>query len=107
MDSHTDVGPMIQERQVRIVESHVEDAKACGARVLAGGARLPQLGINFYSPTVLADVTQEMRIMREETFGPVLPVMACADDDEAVRLGEESENGAGGRGGGRDAIGGG
>jgi acyl-CoA reductase-like NAD-dependent aldehyde dehydrogenase len=93
MDAHTDVGPMIQERQVRIVESHVEDAKACGARVLAGGMRLPELGVNFYAPTVLADVTQEMRIMREETFGPVLPVMACADDDEAVRLANDSEYG--------------
>ncbi|HEY6369354.1 MAG TPA: aldehyde dehydrogenase family protein [Candidatus Sulfotelmatobacter sp.] len=93
MDSHTDVGPMIQERQVRIVESHVEDAKALGARVLAGGTRLPELGVNFYAPTVLAGVTQDMRIMREETFGPVLPVMACADDDEAVRLANDSEYG--------------
>ena len=76
MDAHTDVGPMIQERQVRIVEAHVEDAKARGARVLAGGKRLPELGVNFYAPTVLAGVTQDMRIMREETFGPVLPVMA-------------------------------
>jgi acyl-CoA reductase-like NAD-dependent aldehyde dehydrogenase len=93
MDAHTDVGPMIQERQVRIVESHVEDAKARGARVLAGGTRLPKLGVNFYAPTVLADVTQDMPIMREETFGPVLPVMACADDDEAVRLANDSEYG--------------
>ncbi len=93
MDAHTDVGPMILERQVRIVEAHVEDAKACGARVLAGGARLPELGVNFYAPTVLAGVTQDMRIMREETFGPVLPVMACADDDEAVRLANDSEYG--------------
>jgi acyl-CoA reductase-like NAD-dependent aldehyde dehydrogenase len=93
MDAHTDVGPMIQERQVGIVESHVEDAKARGARVLAGGTRLPELGVNFYAPTVLADVTQDMRIMREETFGPVLPVMACADDDEAVRLANDSEYG--------------
>jgi succinate-semialdehyde dehydrogenase/glutarate-semialdehyde dehydrogenase len=93
MDAHTDVGPMIQDRQVRIVESHVEDAKARGARVLAGGTRLPELGVNFYAPTVLADVAQDMRIMREETFGPVLPVMACADDDEAVRLANDSEYG--------------
>jgi succinate-semialdehyde dehydrogenase/glutarate-semialdehyde dehydrogenase len=84
---------MIQERQVRIVEAHVEDAKARGARVLAGGKRLPELGANFYAPTVLAGVTQDMRIMREETFGPVLPVMACADDDEAVRLANDSEYG--------------
>jgi succinate-semialdehyde dehydrogenase/glutarate-semialdehyde dehydrogenase len=93
LDAHTDVGPMIQERQVRIVEAHVEDAKARGARVLAGGKRLPELGANFYAPTVLAGVTQDMRIMREETFGPVLPVMACADDDEAVRLANDSEYG--------------
>lgn len=93
MDAHTDVGPMIQERQVRIVESHVEDAKARGARVLAGGMRLPELGVNYYAPTVLADVTQDMRIMREETFGPVLPIMSCADDDEAVRLANDSEYG--------------
>ena len=93
MDAHTDVGPMIHGRQVRIVESHVEDAKARGSRVLAGGMRLPELGVNFYAPTVLADVTQDMRIMREETFGPVLPVMACADDDEAVRLANDSEYG--------------
>lgn len=93
MDPHTDVGPMIQERQLRIVEAHVEDAKARGARALVGGGRLPQMGPNFYAPTVLADVTQDMRIMREETFGPVLPVMACADDDEAVRLANDSEYG--------------
>ena len=93
MDAHTDVGPMIQERQVRIVEAHVEDAKARGARVLAGGKRLPELGVNFYAPTVLADVTHDMRIMREETFGPVLPVMACESDDEAVRLANDSEYG--------------
>jgi succinate-semialdehyde dehydrogenase/glutarate-semialdehyde dehydrogenase len=93
MDSETDVGPMIQERQVRIVESHVEDAKARGARVLAGGSRLPELGPNFYAPTVLVGVTQDMRIMREETFGPVLPVMACNDDDEAVRLANDSDYG--------------
>jgi acyl-CoA reductase-like NAD-dependent aldehyde dehydrogenase len=93
MDAHTDVGPMIEERQVRIVESHVDDAKARGARVLAGGTRLPELGVNFYAPTVLAGVRQEMRIMREETFGPVLPLMACEDDDEAVRLANDSEYG--------------
>ena len=93
MDAHTDVGPMIREQQVRIVESHIEDAKARGARVLAGGTRLPELGANFYAPTVLADVTHDMRIMREETFGPVLPMMECADEDEAVRLANDSEYG--------------
>src|SRR6202140_1162137 len=92
-DPETDVGPMIHGRQLRIVEEHVQDAVARGVRVLSGGARLPDVGANFYAPTVLADVTHDMRIMREETFGPVLPVMACADDDEAVRLANDSEYG--------------
>ena len=84
---------MIHDRQLRIVEAHVEDAVARGARILAGGSRLPQLGMNFYQPTVLADVTPEMRIMHEETFGPVLPVAAVDNDDEAVRLANDSEFG--------------
>jgi acyl-CoA reductase-like NAD-dependent aldehyde dehydrogenase len=92
-DSETDVGPMIHERQLRIVEEHVRDAVARGARILAGGRRLPDLGKNFYMPTVLADVTHEMRIMREETFGPVLPVMAFDSDEEAVRLANDSDYG--------------
>jgi len=90
LDRDTDVGPMIHERQLRIVESHVEDAVACGARVLAGGSRLPEMGTNFYKPTVLADVTHEMHIMHEESFGPVLPVMAFDSDEEAVRLANDS-----------------
>jgi acyl-CoA reductase-like NAD-dependent aldehyde dehydrogenase len=93
LDRETDVGPMIHERQLQIVEAHVKDAVARGARVLAGGSRFPELGKNFYRPTVLADVTHEMRIMREETFGPVLPVMAFDHDEEAVRLANDSEYG--------------
>jgi acyl-CoA reductase-like NAD-dependent aldehyde dehydrogenase len=93
LDRETEVGPMIHERQLRIVEQHVEDAVARGARVLAGGSRLPELGKNFYMPTVLAEVTHEMRIMREETFGPVLPVMPFDRDEEAVHLANDSEFG--------------
>lgn len=92
-DPDTDVGPMIHERQLRIVEQHVEDAVSRGGRVLAGGSRLPELGPNFYAPTVLADVTHEMKIMREETFGPVLPIMAFDTEDEAVRLANDSDYG--------------
>jgi succinate-semialdehyde dehydrogenase/glutarate-semialdehyde dehydrogenase len=92
-DRDTDVGPLIHERQLQIVESHVEDAKTRGARLVAGGARIPELGRNFYRPTLLADVTHAMRIMREETFGPVLAVMPFDDDDTAVRLANDSEYG--------------
>ena len=92
-DCATDVGPMIHERQLRTVEQHVEDAVALGARILTGGRRIRELGSNFYGPTVLGDATHEMRIMREETFGPVLPVMPFDTDDEAVRLANDSEYG--------------
>jgi acyl-CoA reductase-like NAD-dependent aldehyde dehydrogenase len=93
MDPETDVGPMIHERQLKIVDAHVEDARARGARVLAGGSRLIEKGPNFYAPTVVADVTHEMLIMREETFGPVLPVAVFENDEEAVRLANDSEFG--------------
>jgi len=92
-DTDTDVGPLIHERQVRIVEDHVEDARARGARVVSGGCRLRELGNNFYAPTVLAGVTHQMGIMREETFGPVLPVMAFDSEEEAIRLANDSEYG--------------
>ncbi len=95
MEPATDVGPLIHELQLRNVEARVEDAKAKGGRVLTGGERLRNLGPNFYAPTVLADVTHEMRIMREETFGPVLPVMPFDTDDEAVHLANDSEYGLG------------
>src|SRR5438270_442319 len=88
-----DIGPIIHERQLRIVQSHVEDAIARGARLLAGGKALPQLGANFFAPTILADVDHSMTIMREETFGPVLPVRSFKTEDEAVALANDSEFG--------------
>jgi succinate-semialdehyde dehydrogenase/glutarate-semialdehyde dehydrogenase len=93
MDPETEVGPLIHQRQLLNVESQVEDARAQGARLLPGGKRLPEIGANYYAPTVLADVTHDMRIMREETFGPVLPVMPFDSDAEAIRLANDSEYG--------------
>jgi len=93
LDSQTEVGPMIHERQLRIVEAQVEEARLEGARVLLGGTRLPELGRNFYAPTVLADVTQKMRLLREETFGPVLPLAAFDTDEEAIRLANDTDFG--------------
>jgi len=89
----TEVGPMIHERQVRVVEAQLEDARRRGARVLAGGTRLRELGPTFFAPTVLADVDHGMVVMQEETFGPVLPVASFRDDVEAVRLANDSEYG--------------
>ena len=93
LEKEIDVGPMIHERQLRLVEAQVQDALARGARLMTGGERLTNLGPNFYAPTVLTDVTQEMRVMKEETFGPLLPVMAFDSDDEAVRLANDSDYG--------------
>jgi len=91
--SDVEVGPLIHERQLRIVDEHVRDAVLHGARLLQGGKRLTELGPNFYAPTLLADVTRDMRIIREETFGPVLPVAPFDTDDEAVRLANDSDFG--------------
>jgi acyl-CoA reductase-like NAD-dependent aldehyde dehydrogenase len=93
MDPSTDVGPLIHEMQLRIVDSHVDEARSRGARAVVGGQRLTELGPNFYAPTVLVDVTHEMRIMREETFGPVLPIMAFDSEEEALHLANDSEFG--------------
>jgi acyl-CoA reductase-like NAD-dependent aldehyde dehydrogenase len=93
LDAETEVGPLIHQRQLAIVEEHVADAVTRGAQVLAGGASLPELGANFYAPTVLVGVRHEMRIMREETFGPVLPIAPFDTEEEAVRLANDSEFG--------------
>jgi acyl-CoA reductase-like NAD-dependent aldehyde dehydrogenase len=91
-DPDTEVGPLIRERQLKIVEDHVAEAAASGATVLTGGRRLNPGGLAgfFYEPTVLTGVHHGMRIMREETFGPVLPIMTVADEAEAVRLANDS-----------------
>jgi acyl-CoA reductase-like NAD-dependent aldehyde dehydrogenase len=91
--SEVEVGPLIHERQLRIVDEHVRDAVLHGARLLQGGKRLTELGPNFYAPTLLADVTPDMRIIQEETFGPVLPVAPFDTDEEAVRLANDSDFG--------------
>jgi acyl-CoA reductase-like NAD-dependent aldehyde dehydrogenase len=87
-----EVGPLSLERQRRVVEAHVADALSCGARALTGGARAEGAGW-FYPPTVLVDVDHSMRVMREESFGPVLPIMPVASVDEAIRLANDSEFG--------------
>jgi len=86
----TDVGAMSNERQLRIVEQHVADAVERGAKVVAGGKRTDNLDGFFYPPTVLTNVDHRMTIMRDETFGPVLPVMTFKTEDEAIRLANDS-----------------
>ncbi len=92
-DPRTEIGPLISPRQLEIVESQVNEAVAEGATLVCGGQRLPSLGPNFYAPTLLTGLTHQMRIMREETFGPVLCVMPFASDDQAVALANDSDFG--------------
>jgi succinate-semialdehyde dehydrogenase/glutarate-semialdehyde dehydrogenase len=92
-DPNTDIGPLISERQLQIVESQVEDARAQGAKILVGGKRLPEIGRQFYAPTLITDVTSQMRLIREETFGPVLPVIPFSSEEEAVLVANASEFG--------------
>lgn len=85
-----DIGAMTNERQLRLVEDHVSDAVARGAHVLTGGHRINDGSGWFHQPTVITGVDHSMKLMREETFGPVLPIMTFTTDDEAVRLANDS-----------------
>jgi acyl-CoA reductase-like NAD-dependent aldehyde dehydrogenase len=87
-----DVGAVTFPPQLEIVEDHVRDAVDKGAKVLVGGHRRPGEG-RFYEPTVLVDVDHSMKIMREETFGPTLPIMRVSDAEEALRLANDSSYG--------------
>jgi acyl-CoA reductase-like NAD-dependent aldehyde dehydrogenase len=92
----TQVGPMTSREQFEIVRDLVDDAVAAGARLECGGpVEVDGLHGDFYAPTVLTGVTHDMRIMREEVFGPVLPVIAVDSEDEAIALANDSEFGLG------------
>lgn len=86
------IGPLISSAAVDKVERHVRDALDRGARLVCGGKR-HSLGGNFFEPTVLADVSPEMQVSCEETFGPVLPVSRFTDETEVVRLANDTAYG--------------
>jgi acyl-CoA reductase-like NAD-dependent aldehyde dehydrogenase len=90
-----DVGAMTSPNQIGIVADHVEDALASGARALTGGKRVEGSG-DYFEPTVLVDVDHSMKVMRDETFGPVVGVMKVRDAEEALRLANDSRYGLSG-----------
>jgi acyl-CoA reductase-like NAD-dependent aldehyde dehydrogenase len=90
-----DVGAMTSPNQTAIVEDHVADALASGARALTGGKRVPGPG-DYFEPTVLVDVDHSMKVMRDETFGPVVGVMKVPDEEEAIRLANDTPYGLSG-----------
>ncbi len=85
-------GPLIDLAAVEKVEEHIADAVAKGARVVTGGKRHP-LGGTFFEPTILADVTPQMKVAREETFGPVAPLFRFETEEEAIRLANDTPYG--------------
>lgn len=85
-------GPLIDAFAVEKVEQHIEDALSKGAQLLLGGKR-HQLGGTFFQPTILADVTADMLVAKEETFGPLAPLFKFNSDDEAIRMANDTEFG--------------
>ena len=88
-----ELGSMTSEGQLGKVEAQIDDAVKKGAKILCGGRRNPGFKGLYYEPTVLVDVDHRMEIMKEETFGPVIPIMRVKDSDEAVRLANDSRYG--------------
>jgi succinate-semialdehyde dehydrogenase/glutarate-semialdehyde dehydrogenase len=88
----TQQGPLIDKKAVKKVEEHIADAVAKGARVVLGGKR-HELGGTFFQPTILCDVTCDMLVAREETFGPVAPLFRFRTDEEAIRMANDTEFG--------------
>ena len=92
LKGETQQGPLIDMNSVEKVEEHIADAVAKGARIILGGHR-HELGGTFYQPTILADVTNEMAVANEETFGPLAPLFRFSTDDEAVAMANDTEFG--------------
>lgn len=95
LDEATRVGAIVNEDEMQVLADQCADAVQKGARLLTGGRRLDRPGC-FFPPTVLAEVTPDMAVWRDEVFGPVAPVMAMADDEQAVRVANASVFGLGG-----------
>jgi acyl-CoA reductase-like NAD-dependent aldehyde dehydrogenase len=95
LDPTTDLGPLVAERQVVRLEAQVQDAVEKGAEVVIGGKRPRDLKGAYYLPTILTNVTRDMKVWNEETFGPVLPVVSFKTEDEAVALANDTQYGLG------------
>lgn len=91
-DEGINLGPLIDDAAVAKVEEHIADARSRGAKVLMGGKR-HALGGTFYEPTVLANVTSEMAVAREETFGPLAPLFRFDDEDDVIAQANDSDYG--------------
>jgi acyl-CoA reductase-like NAD-dependent aldehyde dehydrogenase len=92
-EDRSDIGPIITDEQIKIIEDHVDDAKQKGATIVTGGNRLDTEHATYYEPTLVVDVDHSMDLMRDETFGPVVPVMRVPDEETALELANDSRYG--------------
>ncbi len=95
-DPLTDIGPLITERQVVYLEQQVNDAVHKGACVIVGGKRPSDLHGAYYEPTLLTNITFDMKVWKEEVFGPALPIVSFDSEEEAITLANDSQYGLGG-----------
>ena len=93
INSETTVGPLINSAGVEKTEAHCEDARSGGAVVMTGGTRLPELGENFFAPTVLTNVAPGAAVLSEETFGPLAPLFRFSTEEEVIGLANDSRAG--------------
>jgi len=93
LDEKTTMGPLAAERQLKLLEEQVEDARERGATIITGGEGLSELSGAFYKPTLISNITSESRIVREEVFGPVLSVQKFSDEEQAISLANDTPYG--------------
>ena len=91
-DDEIDIGPLANKNQLEKVESHIEDATSKGANIHCGGKRIDSKGF-FFEPTIISNVNHSMKIMTEETFGPVIPIMKFDTEEEALQLANDTKYG--------------
>ena len=94
MDMGTDIGPLVREEQIELLEKQVNDALSRGAKALLRGGRLKRKG-SFYAPVILTDLTNDMKVLNEETFGPVAPIVPVKNEALAIKIANETEFGLG------------
>ena len=96
LDEKTEIGPLVSKEQLEKLENQVADAIDKGAKVICGGQRLKKTDGNYYLPTILTNITKEMKVYNEEVFGPVIPIIGFDTIEEAIELANDTEYGLGG-----------
>jgi acyl-CoA reductase-like NAD-dependent aldehyde dehydrogenase len=94
-DKTTELGPLVSMSQLQTLEAQVNDAITCGARLIIGGKKLQEFTGAYYTPTLLTNIKNNMRIWQEEVFGPVLSIVSFKNDEEAIQLANDTPYGLG------------